>query len=437
MGDPVSAVRASNDSGTPAVGSWTEGLIMRGGLLALGAWYKLGVGLAASVTLGDVVAMLTIPLWLSVLHRYQGARLLLGLGVLAAVSGLALADAARPDHIVSLGISALAVMLLVGVIFGACFVVWARERLTFAQIGIWYGLGLIAGCASQHSLTLTTAGWKGGLAVAAGVFGLAVAGRARWRGTAEIAVLVMLAGLSSTLDSRSYFATFLLTLMVIIWQLRPRVLSRRGSWIWTAVFMGGLSIGIYQLGSALLVNGYLGRAAQARSIQQIDTAGSLILGGRPELGASGALFMHRPTGFGAGVIANAHDVAVAKAGLVKLNYEPNNGYVDRFMFGGQIELHSTMGDLWANFGIAGLAVCTFIAFLVVRGLAQSVVVRSGGALLVFLCWYTIWNLLFSPFLSAAPSMLLVLGLVLTARTGAHRSALLGATRRHRPGLTAT
>jgi hypothetical protein len=395
-----------------------ERVVGRIGLFALGTWYTLGSGIASSVTVGDVVVLLLLPVWLRTLSGYRAARLLMCTTAVALVSGLALSAWARPDHSVSSGITADAVMLLFGTVCGAGFVVWARAMLSVAQIGIWYGLGLLTQVALQHALTLTTDGWKHGFAVAAGVLALAVASTSRWRRTSEGVALVALAGVSISLDSRSYLATFLLTLMVVIWQSRPRLLSHPASWTWTAGLLGGLAVGIYYLGTTLLVNGYLGRAAQARSVEQIHAAGSLILGGRPELGATLALLKYQPWGFGAGVIANWHDIMVAKIGLAKLNYDPNNGYVDKFMFGGQIELHSTMGDIWANFGLAGLLVVVLIAFLVVRGLAQSISERTGIALLVFLCWWTLWNLAFSPFLSAAPSLVLALGLVLPPRATA-------------------
>ena len=406
-----------------AADNWIEKAVARAGLFALGIWLALGSGLASSVTLGDVAVLFLAPIWIPALGKYRGAPLLAGVGLIAAASGLALSVSARVDHSVSTGLAADAVMLLIGVVFGAGFVLWTRGVLTVSQIGVWYGLGLLTDVARRHFLTLTTDGWKHGLAVAFGVLLLALAYRARWRRAAEVAALLFLAGLSVSLDSRSYFATFLLTLLVTVWQMRPRSLSHRASWTWTAALLGGLAIGIYYLGSTLLVNGYLGRAAQARSVQQIDTAGSLILGGRPELGATLALFKDRPLGYGAGVVANAHDIGVAKAGLAALHYDPNNGYVDRYMFGSQIELHSTLGDVWANFGMAGLLLIALIAFLVIRGVAQSIAERSGSALLIFLCWWTLWNLTFSPFLSAAPSLLLALGLVLPPRV---KSATVGA-----------
>ena len=49
-----------------------------------------------------------------------------------------------------------------------------------------------------------------------------------------------------------------------------------------------------------------------------------------------------------------HDVQVAKAGMLHVDYDPENGYVEHFLFGTKIELHSTLGDLWAYAGPAGI-----------------------------------------------------------------------------------
>ena len=47
-----------------------------------------------------------------------------------------------------------------------------------------------------------------------------------------------------------------------------------------------LAVLAYRLGTRVLVSGYLGAEARQRSIAQIDSAGSLILGGRPEIAAT-------------------------------------------------------------------------------------------------------------------------------------------------------
>src|SRR3712207_9122030 len=43
-----------------------------------------------------------------------------------------------------------------------------------------------------------------------------------------------------------------------------------------------------------------------------------------------------------------------KAGMAQIGYQPNNGYVETYMFGGQFKLHSVIGDAWAYFGVAGI-----------------------------------------------------------------------------------
>ena len=96
--------------------------------------------------------------------------------------------------------------------------------------------------------------------------------------------------------------------------------------------MAALGLAVYYLGTTLLVDGYLGEAAQAKSVAQIDAAGSLIAGGRPELAATLALLGADFRGFGLGAIANYHDVLVAKTGMASINYDPNNGYVERYLF---------------------------------------------------------------------------------------------------------
>jgi hypothetical protein len=422
--DVASSVRTAAATGPAetskagaAPDSWIEQVVACAGLFSLGLWRPVGSGIASAVTVGDIIAILLIPVWFGQLRRYAGARALLVLAVAAAWSGFLLSEWSKADHRVSQGLSADSLMLLLGTVAGAGFVLWTRRVLPVSQIGIWYGSGLIAGLLLKHLIALSTAGWKNGLAVAAGILGLALANRVRHRRIAEAVVLVLLAGLSIAFDSRSYFATFLLTLMVVIWQMRPQRLSRRAALQWTVALLAGLAVGIYYLGTTLLLNGYLGRSAQARSIEQIRTAGSLLLGGRPELGATLALFRNDPTGFGTGVIANMHDIMVAKTGLAALHYDPNNGYVDKYMFGGQIELHSMLGDVWAAFGLVGLLFLAFVTYLVIRGLVRSIATRIGSALLVFLCWWTLWNLMFSPLFSAAPSLLLVLGLVMPLRDG--------------------
>lgn len=186
--------------------------------------------------------------------------------------------------------------------------------------------------------------------------------------------------------------------------------------------MVALGAGVYFLGSTLLVDGFLGQAAQQRSVQQIDQAGSLLLGGRPELAATWALIQDRPFGFGPGVSVNATDLDVAKSGMLNINYDPNNGYVEKFMFGDGIELHSSAGDLWADFGVAGLCLALFIIILTFRGLALLVASRKASGLALLVGIFSVWSLFFGPFYSTAPLFTLLMGLMLIPATGGSPAA---------------
>lgn len=363
------------------------------------------------LTSGVVLGLLLIPLWLAVLRQFRGARTLLGLCVLTLFSGFALAWFSGFDQIVSRGIALNSGNLILGIMVGLGVVLWSRTVLPTSLIGLSYGIGMLA---SVILFSDESGGnsWKFGYAVPIAVVTLAVVDGPRKRGR-QFLVLIGLASTSIVFDSRSYFATFIISALLIVWQWRSG--HGPGSWPRTALFFGAMGAAVYYLGTTLLVDGYLGQDAQLRSVQQLDTAGSLILGGRPEFAASMALIRDRVWGFGLGVQPSLHDVTVAKAGMAKLNYDPNNGYVDHFMFGGAFELHSTFGDLWAIAGIVGLIVVLLMGFIVIRAVTMVAAHRTGGGLLLFLASWTLWNLLFSPLYGAAPTLALTLGLALARR----------------------
>jgi hypothetical protein len=367
------------------------------------------------VTVGYAIAIALIPVWVGVLRQYYGARAVVGCGLAALVCGILLRSGAAADHHVTRGITIIQIMLLFGSVCGIGVVLWARTMMSTRWVGIWFGSGLGLDTLVRHNAVFTTNPWKYGWAVATAVIVLAaLSGRGR-KGL-EFTALIVLALLSIVFSSRSYLGTFAIAAVLMAWQMRPRRSSKQASWAWTTVFLGGLAVVIYQLGSLLLVDGYLGVAAQQRSVDQLNSAGSLILGGRPELAATIALMQHRPMGFGVGVVANGNDVLVAKEAMAAINYDPNNGYVDQFMFGNAIELHSTIGDMWASYGPAGVLLVLVLLYLIIRRLSESVAGRTASALFLFLGTWTLWNVFFSPFYSAAPTLILAVGVGLAART---------------------
>ena len=202
-----------------------------------------------------------------------------------------------------------------------------------------------------------------------------------------------------------------LVLVLVMWQMLPAGRRPRAAVARTLLIIVAVVIVTYEAGSSLLVDGYLGEAAQQRSIAQINDSGSLLLGGRPEMAATAALFMFQPGGFGVGIVPSLHDIAVAKAGMLAINYQPNNGYVEKYMFGTQFELHSTLGDLWVYFGLLGAALALFILWLVARWCLVAIASRKGSAVVLFLATITLWNMFFSPLYSSVTIMGVALGMV--------------------------
>ncbi|MDF8266474.1 hypothetical protein [Luteipulveratus flavus] len=369
----------------------------------------------SGVTYGVALSLALAPLWLQALWRYWGARLLVGTGALAAVTGVWLAWAGTPARQVDHAIAAQDLALVVGAVAAVGVILWCRQIFTDTQIGVTFGLGLLANAVLNPGALTAGNPWKFGYLVPVSVLVLSLVQRSDRRGT-QLLLTLLLALSCAMNDARSYFGTFLLVAVLVVWQMRPVSMSRGRAWGWTVALLGGLAVGAYYLGQSLLVDGFLGEAAQARTQEQLRASGSLILGGRPEAAASFGLLRDQPGGYGVGVVPSLHDINVAKSSMFDiLSFQPDTGYVENFMFGGRFELHSTLGDLWAHFGALGVLLALIIGYHVVRGAALRITSGEASALLLFLSWWTLWNLLFSPLYSALPTLVLGLGLTLTPR----------------------
>jgi len=377
-------------------------------LLIVGLRYGFHFG----ATYGDVLAIATIPLWIGAFRRYSLGLVFAGLALTAAVAGLVLSEISKGDHYLNLANRRDVTMQLVGVVLALGVVLWARRLLRPGEIGLWFGLGMLADAVLSPG-TWGTNPWKFAFCMPVAVIVLGAVALQR-RLAVTLSAVAALALLSIALDSRAYSATLALVGVLVFWRWM-RTARNGGGWLRNVALIAALAISVYYLATSLLVNGYLGRDAQVRSVEQIHSSGSLILGGRPELAATLALMRDRPEGYGVGVVPNPHDVLVAKSGLAGINYSPNNGYVDRYMFGGHIELHSVFGDMWANWGVIGLLLLALTAFLLVLTLADALSSGHGDVLVLYLCCWSLWNLAFSPFIVSVPVLVLAVGLSLRPR----------------------
>lgn len=366
-------------------------------------------------TLGDLLGLLMLPVWLPVLRRYLGARLLLSIGAIALGMGLVLTLVRSADHRVSPGAFLTETALILSLLVSFGFLLWAREHLSLGALGALFGLGLFFGLPLTNPLFPGNP-WKYGVGFAVSVLALGLA-RSFGRRSLELVIVVLLMAVAALTDFRSAFAILTLVAALLVWQARPSG-SRRASVGVTLVSVVVAGVAVYQLAQGLILAGYFGAETQARTQQQLDTAGSLLLGGRPELAATLALMRHDILGFGPGVRPTFEEIAVAKTAMSAINYDPENGYVEHWMFGRGVALHSITGDLWARCGLAGLAFVLVLLVLVARRFAHLLATRSASGLELLLGVYVLWSLLFEPYYSGLARLILLLALMVPRRPSA-------------------
>ncbi len=392
---------------------------------------------AIPVPLGAIVGLAAAPMWLASLRRYRGAVVLTVLIVFSAIWGVILTYQQAPfngatDTRVMTTYSFLIIFTLVG--FGT--ILWAREYLSERAIGITAGMGMLLTNVLNQSVFSSVNPWKFGISLPVSVILLAiVAGSRRWQ-TTFVALLVL--GAANVLfDSRSAFATCVLAALLILaqrWWSRENISSVRARAMSFFLVACTGAAALYQVTSHLLMSGYLGEEAQQRTIAQQELSGSIIVGGRPEMAATWALMKHRPAGFGSGASVSTEDVMVAKAGMWGINYQPDNGYVERYMFGRGIELHSVVGDMWAYYGLVGLVCALFIILLIVHALFVRLATGSASGLVIFLACTALWNMLFGPLWDTSRILAVLLGLILLSRNST-TSARSIVTKRRTPRQT--
>ncbi|KQO01869.1 MULTISPECIES: hypothetical protein [unclassified Arthrobacter] len=383
-----------------------ERLVAAAVLILLGYRFNLPYGL----TIGYVAALALLPVWIRVATAQRAGALVYFLGAVTAISGVLLGVYSSQDHVISPNAGMISLMLLVGILAGAGALLWARTLMRTGWAVTFFGLGMLLHVTpGSESFALNP--WKFGFGLPAMVIALGLAsltGR-RW---AEALALIALCATSALNDSRSAFAILMLTLLAVLWQGRPRSATGKTSSVATVIAVGAMGYVVYAFGQALILDGYLGEDTQERSLRQVETSGSILLGSRPELGATAGLMGDRVLGFGLGAVPTPGDILAAKEGMTRLGYDPNNGYVERYMFGSRFELHSVVGDLWADFGIPGLIFAAVLIGVIIVMFSRLLTDGRASALLVFVVVQSAWNLFFAPLYSAVPTLMLLLGLLL-------------------------
>ena len=375
------------------------------------------VNLPGPLTLTLVIPLILIPVWASQTARYsRGVVVLTGIG--AIVNGLILNAVNASTHQVSLALTQAQIVLILELLLGAGALVWVRSVLGSGWMALLFGAGLLLQVLSHVSADNP---WKFSLALPVTVCVLALGWvlRAPW---VELLTLPALAIISALNDSRSAASILAAAFLILAWQRLRAAFKLRSSALRVATNVVLLGLVTYFMMQSFILEGFLGEGAQLRSEAQIRSSGSLLLGGRPEIGATVALLRASPGGYGMGVLPTFADIYTAKSGMERLNYDPNNGYVERYMFGGGFEVHSVIGDLWLRCGLLGLAFIVAMLWLVLRNSAARLADGRGRALTTFLTIQVVWDALFSPFYTSAALALMLAIALLAPRTGHPRRA---------------
>lgn len=380
----------------------TTAIVAAAAAAATAIRYQFGPGVSLSL----IAAIVLLPVWWSALGKFRFARLLLSLAVIATAWGavLTLFETMRPVSTSLLLEQSFTLLSLAG---GIGVLLWSRTQIGLGGTAIAFGVGALANVVLTGGNSANL--WKYSLAVPVIiiVLGITATNRRRWL---DLLALGALAAVCLASDSRSMTSFLLLAGAIVLWQIFMPEGSRRPRPLQTLVLLGVLSLAAFSLLQALILDGALGDAAQQRTQAQIDTSGSLIAGGRPELGAATALISERPQGFGSGVLPVSHDVWIAKTGMSELNYDPDNGYVEGYMFGGQFEVHSVVGDLWLRFGPVGAAFALVLIVCAIYAVARSVSLKAASGLAVWLTLLGAWDTFFSPLLTSSRTLALLFAL---------------------------
>jgi hypothetical protein len=377
--------------------------------MVIGLVYVAGLHLeiAGGVPAGLLATVALAPMWWTTIGRVEFARLILALSIAALVAGLYLAAMTADDHIISRAAQRQFMVTILGGLAVTIVVLWGRAHFPLHLVAVAYGLGDLT-----NAFLFTNRSWKYYLAVPTTIVVVGYLGKYRSRAPAIIALVIL--GFITALDrGRSFFAFCVLATCLIMWESLPA--SRRTRRWAPAALLVVAGVATYQLAISFLTRGYLGEAAQARTITQVETSGSLLLGGRPQWSATFVLMRERPFGYGLGVIPNLHDYALVTQGFQSLNLL-DNGYIRHSMLFGQFRLHSITADLWVRCGILGLVLALTIAFALVRTLSTLIAERMCPPIVALMVILSLWYLAFEPTFSYSRDVFFAIGITLLTKT---------------------
>lgn len=369
------------------------------------------ISLIPFAPLAGLAGLALLPAFWPAVRNFLGMAAIICLIAFAVFAGAGLTLLNDTTHSTSAYLLASRSAMMLALAGGIAVVLYARRHIGNAGAAISYGIGMLGAIALEPASASNS--WRFTYSIPIAILLLALLSyRARF--VPQLLGLVALATIGFVNESRANSAILLLAAIVLLWQRLARSLTRGRR---TAGHVAGIllfAIGFAQLLQFSILEGYLGEATQVKTQAQVETSGNLLLGGRPEAAASFSLIQRYPFGLGTGILPTDGDVYAAKSSMSAIGYDPNNGYVERFMFGNGIEVHSVLGDFWIWFGLAGLVMAASMVWVVAMGLENRLRSSTLTALLAFLSIRFVWDLLFSPAASSMKLFVILIPLIAIA-----------------------
>jgi O-antigen ligase len=341
---------------------------------------------------GTLAVVALSPIWIGSLRDFRFARGIMAIGLLTLFAGVVLVPF-QGGRAFSLSVALCLLILFATALGGLGLLLWARTVTSLSTIAIVFGVARLIG--QLPAIPSSRDPWKFEIAIPLAIILLAWAIRA----PGIRLTILSLAGIglaSIALDYRSFFGFCLLAIVLVVWQDRKKKSVKPLSKASTAVLIAVTLSALYAIGSSLLLDGYLGSAAQERTVAGVEQSGNVLIGGRPEWAGTLALMSEHPLGFGPGTRLTSDDIWTVKSGMASVGVDPNDRFRDEFMFGSRIKLHSVAADLWLGFGLMGivfsLALLGTIFYLVLDQLER----RIGTGLGFLMAVISVWAILFNP-----------------------------------------
>lgn len=392
-----------------------------GAAVTLEHWAAMAVVVAVAlrvlvwldIPVGLVVAAMLLPVTARHLGRHRWAVAVAVLCVAAAVAGLVITELRGEAIAVSstLRISQTAHVLGIPLVLAA--LLWARSLLGTQRVVLLFALGSLASVALRGVNEDNI--WKFSLSVPVALLALSLpwiwGSRLR-----QFACLAALTAVSAAADSRSLAAMLVIAAALTLFARRSSSQPDLIRGAWPAILrLGLIALAAYFAVQAAILEGMLGEAARERTELQIGRSGTALVGGRPEMGAAAALIAARPLGYGAGALATYDERGTGKEGMWSLGYDPNNGYVDNYMFGNGIEVHSVLGDLWLHHGLAGAALAIGLLIAILHSAGAGIATSAISSVGLFLALRFAWDFALSPLPSALLYLPITLAVLLPLR----------------------